>query len=132
MKYLDSNIFIYAAIYTGKKAERAREILKNVVKGDIAITSTLTIDEVIWAIWREVNREKAIIEGLKILEFPNLNVLDVSSTDVYSALNFMKKYPGLKPRAGIHLSVSLNAGVFRIISDDPDFDEVKEIEREKL
>lgn len=132
MKYLDSNVFIYAALYTGKKAERAREILRGMVNGTPSVTSTLTIDEVIWAVWKEADREKAMKEGFRILEFPNLRILPVDSGDTYSALNLMGKYQKLRPRDAIHLAVSLRAGIFRIISDDPDFDEVNEIEREKL
>ncbi|HIE33934.1 MAG TPA: PIN domain-containing protein [Candidatus Altiarchaeales archaeon] len=91
-----------------------------------------SIDEVIGAIWRESDREKAIKEGLRILEFPNLRVLSVESKHLHSGMNLMKRYKELKPRDAIHLAVSLRAGVFRIVSDDPDFDDVKEIEREKL
>ena len=129
---MDSNVFIYAALYKGKKAKRTREILREMVNGKVAITSALTIDEVIWAIWRESDREKAIRESLRILEFPNLRVLSVEPEDLHSGMNLMKKYKRLKPRDAIHLAVSLRAGVFRIVSDDPDFDDVKEIEREKL
>ncbi|MEA1925172.1 MAG: PIN domain-containing protein [Candidatus Altiarchaeota archaeon] len=132
MRYLDANVFIYAALYDGKKAEHAREILREMVEGDVAITSTLTIDEVVWIVWKESNREKAIKESVRILELPNLKVLSVDAKDAYSALNLMNKYQKLKPRDAIHLAVSLRAGVFRIISDDSDFDDVDEIEREKL
>ncbi|OYT53864.1 MAG: VapC toxin family PIN domain ribonuclease [Candidatus Altiarchaeales archaeon ex4484_2] len=132
MKYLDANVFIYAALYTGKKAEHAREILRTMVEGDVAITSTLTIDEVVWAVWKESNREKAIKEGVRILELPNLKVLSVEVEDAYSALNLMNKYQKLRSRDAIHLAVSLRAGVFKIISDDSDFDDVDDIEREKL
>ena len=133
MRYLDSNVFIFAALDNGKRGERAREILREIVRGKVAITSALTLEEVIWAMWKETkSKEKAIENGIMILEFPNLKVLSVDSEDAYSALNLMKKYQKLKPRDAIHLAVSLRAGVFRIISDDPDFDDVDEVEREKL
>lgn len=132
MRYIDSNIFIYAALYSGEKAEHARKILSDVVKGYSAITSTLVIDEVIWNIWKEADRETAIKEGIRIFELPNLNVLSVNREDMYFALNLMKKHQKLKPRDAIHLAVSIHAGVFRIVSDDSDFDDISEIEREAL
>lgn len=46
MKYLDSNVFIYAALYKWNKAKRAREILREMVNGKVAITSALTLSEI--------------------------------------------------------------------------------------
>jgi len=40
----------------------------------------------------------------------------------------MEKYD-LKPRDAIHLSAAIEHGVFTIISEDKDFDKIKEIER---
>ncbi len=40
----------------------------------------------------------------------------------------MEKYD-LKPRDAIHLSAAIEHSVFTIISEDKDFDKVKEIER---
>lgn len=133
MEYLDSNVFIFAALDNGNKGEAARGILHNIVKGNLVITSTLTIDEVIWVMWKETkDRESAIEQGLRILEFPNLKVVSVDPDDVYFAINLMKKHQKLKPRDAIHLAVSIHAGVFRIVSDDSDFDDISEIEREAL
>ena len=133
MKYLDSNIFIYAYLDTGEKKEKSEQILKEIVDGTAAVTSTITINEIVWVIWRETgDREIAIKQALQTLELPNLTVLEVNARDMYSSLNFMKKYPKLKPRDAIHLAVSLRAGVFRIVSNDSDFDGVSEVEREKL
>lgn len=133
MRYIDSNIFIYAYLDTGEKREKSEQILKEISEGISAVTSTLTINEITWVIWKETgSREIAIEQALQTLELPNLTVLEVNSRDMYFSLNFMKKYPKLKPRNAIHLAVSLRAGVFRIASNDSDFDAVKEIEREKL
>jgi len=132
MRYLDSNVFVYAAIYTGKKAENARDMLKSVVKGAPAITSSLVIDEVVWAIWKEAGRERAVREGMRMLRLPNLSIVAVDAKDTYFAMELMRKYTKLKPRDAIHLAVSINSGVFTIVSDDPDFDSVKEVKRENL
>ena len=44
----------------------------------------------------------------------------------------MKSYESLKPRDAIHLSAALSVNVSTIVSDDSDFDDVKEIKRNAL
>ena len=51
MIYLDSNIFISAALYDDISGKNARQIIKDVRCGDIkACTSTLTFYEVYWIV----------------------------------------------------------------------------------
>ena len=51
MIYLDSNIFIYAAVNTQEPGEKARSLLQRIQQGDEkAETSALTFEEVFWAI----------------------------------------------------------------------------------
>ena len=133
MKYLDSNVFLYAYLGSAEKGECSRKILKEISEGTAAVTSTLTINEIVWVLLKNTgDRENAIKQALQTLELPNLTVLEVNATDMYSALGYMKKYPKLKPRDAIHIAVSLRAGVFRIVSNDSDFDGISEIEREDL
>ncbi|MEK6841468.1 MAG: PIN domain-containing protein, partial [Nanoarchaeota archaeon] len=77
MFYIDANIFILAALYQDKKAIKAREIIKKTIEGQIiAATSSLTIDEVVWKVWKETkNRKLAIEQGSKILQFDNLKII---------------------------------------------------------
>lgn len=132
--YLDANIFIYPAIYGIDSKERAcREILDKMVSGKIgAITSSLTIDEIIWKLIRRVGRAETLKLAKSLFELPNLTVVDVTAQDVYNALELMEKYKNLKPRDAIHAAVAINAGVSKIYSDDSDFDEIKELNRVKL
>jgi predicted nucleic acid-binding protein len=61
MKYLDSNVFIYPLLYKGKKATKAQNILNEMVLGKApCITSSLTLDEIIWIIMKMHDRTKAI------------------------------------------------------------------------
>ena len=133
MKYLDSNIFILPVLFEGKKAEFAKTILKDMVVGKLqCATSTLTLDEVIWIIMKLKDRKKALEVGKDILELPNLKILDVSGEDLILAIGLMEKYDNLKPRDAVHLSVSLNSGIFTIITDDEDFNNIDEINKEGL
>jgi len=130
MNYVDSNVFIYPVLYQGKKADYAKKILSEMVDGDIACaTSSLTLDEVMWVIMNETNREKAIQIGKDILNLPNLKILDVKTEHIMQSIALMEKYKKLKPRDAIHLAVCTTAGIFRFITDDADFDHISEINR---
>ena len=128
--YLDSNVFILPALYKGPRSERAVSILEEVVTGKgEAATCALTLDEVIWIISGRSTRDKALKEAKRIMEFPNLKILDVKQKDIIRMIELLGKYPSLAPRDGIHLGVCLNRGIGKIVSDDSDFSGIDEIER---
>ena len=132
--YLDSNVFILAALSDNAKATNAKELIKKIIVGGFTgITSSLTIDEVVWSIWKETkDRELAIEEGLRILQFDNLKIAGIDSNIMKASLHFMQNYRSLKPRDAIHLAAALDAGASVIVSDDSDFDGIKEIKRKSL
>ena len=132
--YLDSNIFILAALSTDRRAIRAKEIIRRVIIGELtAATSSLTVDEVVWSIWKETkDKNLAIEEGLRLLQFDNLRIIGIDSSIMKTSLHFMKYYKALKPRDAIHLAAALSVGSSVIISDDSDFDGLKEIKRKSL
>ncbi len=81
MRYIDSNVFIYAVLAdeeTELKARFAKQILTRIADGRLtAATSSLTWDEVVWAIRHELGNKIATEEGARFLEFPNLFILNV-------------------------------------------------------
>jgi hypothetical protein len=132
MNYLDANIFIYAFIDAEDKGNRARLLLKKIRKGkEIAATCALTFDEVFWIVNKEKGFDNALEAGKALLEMPNLIFFDVNDEVIWKAYELIKRYR-LDPRDSIHLSSALTHGVFTLISEDKDFDRVKEIERKGL
>lgn len=128
MFYCDSNLFI-CALSAGAKAEAATKILKALSKGEIwGMTCSLTVGEVLWVVWKKANMEEAIKAAKIMFTFPNLSIVDTTASDVKRAIGLIRKY-GLTPRDAIHAACSLNHAIFPIISDDPDFDVVKELKR---
>lgn len=133
MLYLDSNVFIYPALYEGEKAEGAADLLKNIVAGEEkAATASLTIDEVAWILTKNESREAALKESERLLMLPNLQILDVSGETMASALGHMRKHQSLSPRDAIHLATATDHGIYTIATDDRDFDEVDTVERRDL
>ena len=135
MPYIDSNVFIYPTIYqveAQQKAKKAKEILLKIEKGELtAYTSTLTWDEVTWVVSRVLGRDDGIRQGRKLLGFPNLEFIDVDEGTLTTAQMLLDKYK-LSPRDSIHIASALNRKIKTVISDDQDFDQVKEITRTPL
>lgn len=135
MPYLDSNVFIYPVIYQTEaqpKASKAKEILRNVENGKLsAYTSTLTWDEVVWVVSKVMGRNEGINQGQKLLGFPNLQFVTADENVIIQAQRLMNKYK-MSPRDSIHLASALERRTKSVISDDADFDQVKEITRTSL
>ena len=135
MPYLDSNVFIYPVIYQTEaqpKASKAKEILRNVENGKLsAYTSTLTWDEVVWVVSKVMGRNEGINQGQKLLGFPNLQFVTADENVIIQAQRLMNKYK-MSPRDSIHLASAIEKRTKSVISDDADFDQVKEITRTSL
>ena len=135
MPYIDSNVFIYPAIYQTEeqqKAKKAKEILFKIESGELsAYTSTLTWDEVVWVVSRVLGRHDGTNQGKKLLGFPNLEFINVDEGILTQAQTLIDKYK-LNPRDAIHVASALGRKIKTVISDDEDFDQVKEIIRTPL
>ncbi|MDE1825591.1 MAG: type II toxin-antitoxin system VapC family toxin [Candidatus Micrarchaeota archaeon] len=132
MQYVDSNVFIYAVVAydkTVRKARLAKEILIRIAEGKIsAATASLTWDEVVWSIRRELGSGIATEEGKRFLEFPNLKILSIDET-VVSRAQRLVEMDHLKPRDAIHVACCVENNIREIISDDTDLDASNEVKR---
>ncbi len=132
LAYVDANVFVYPIFYSedlGAKVKKAREILQKIEEGEIlAYTSTLTWDEVVWAVRKFMGREESITQGQKLLGFINLHFITVDENILCRAQALMSNY-NLKPRDSVHVSSAIDRKLKAIISDDVDFDKVKEVKR---
>jgi len=135
MQYVDSNVFLYSALYSPEsepKAKKAKEILQKIENKELsAATSTLTWDEVVWVSTKLLGRSGGITLGQKLLGFPNLEFINVDESIIAQAQSLMDKYR-LSPRDSIHVASALSRKATIIISDDEDFDQIKEIKRTPL
>ncbi len=129
MDYIDANVFIYAALYEGPKAQAAAELVRGLaVASRHACTSVLALDEVVYATGKAHGRQKAIVESRKLLLLPGLQILDATADDWSRALDLMAD-SRLKPRDALHAATALAHGCKRVVSDDSDFDGVKGLRR---
>ena len=132
MSYIDANIFIYAVLNSDEKSKQCIQILKKIMNNKIiGFTSLLTWDEFYYSIKKYLNKEDAIKKSAKFLQFPNLIFLSVDDKIIIKAHDLIKEY-NLKPRDAIHAASALIHNIKEIISDDSDFDKVKELKRIKI
>ena len=129
MVYVDANVFISSFLSQGEKTEQCKSILSRIASNDIpTFTSLLTWDEIAWIARKRLSIEDSIEEGKKFLEFPYLRLVEVNELIIKMAQDMMKRY-NLKPRDAIHAATAVSNGIKEIVSDDPDFDVIKEIKR---
>jgi len=91
----------------------------------------LTWDEVVWVVSKVLGRDDGISQGRKLLGFPNLEFINVDESILTKAQTLIDKYK-LSPRDSIHVASALDRKIKAAISDDEDFDQVKEITRTPL
>ncbi len=134
MVYVDANLFIYAAIeeHGDEKSIQCKEILTKIAGEKIpAVTSILTWDELVWTCRKNLTVALAVEIGNSFLGMPNLNLLSANRPVAEKASALMAEY-GLKPRDAIHAATAILSGEREIITDDADFDKVKELRRVSL
>ncbi|MBI2581367.1 type II toxin-antitoxin system VapC family toxin [Candidatus Woesearchaeota archaeon] len=135
MAYLDANVFIFAAVVgeaADPKAVQSKQILQKIADGLIlASTSILTWDEIIWGCKASMPLKEAVGKGEIILTLPNLSARDATALIVKKAGELAIECP-LRPRDAIHAATAILHGEKEIITDDADFDKVRELKRVTL
>ena len=128
--FIDSNIFMHAISLHGRECGRCRDFIKKIAKGEQnSTTSVLVLDEVVWLVLKDATPEDAAAAWEKILNIPNLKVLDIDRSVARLVPAFLKQ--GLDPRDAIHAATMKAHGVETILSYDSHFDSVKGIRRQE-
>jgi uncharacterized protein len=131
--YLDANVFILPVI--GEKSQRAAGAARALAMMEagkfVGYISTLTWDEVVWAVSKILGRADGIQVGRKLLSYPGLRYVDVTSSTL-SRAQAISESLGLAPRDSIHCASALLKGIESIVSDDSHFDTVPELKRMPL
>lgn len=132
MIYLDTNVFVYASINNGVSGEKWRRFMEGYSKTENFIfTSSLTWDEVVHSIWKNVGKERALMAGRAFLSLPGLKILRVDELIISKSQEIIEQY-NLKSRDAIHAATAIINKIPQIASDDTDFDKVEELERIKV
>lgn len=132
MIYLDTTFFVCAALDESNKGQSARELLKQIHNKEIkAMTSLLTFDELFWNIKKLKSHNDALTISENFLKIRNLEFIEITNEIIWNSLEVLKKY-NADPRDAIHAASALSKGIQTIISEDKDFDKIKEIKRKQI
>jgi len=100
---------------------RAKDFLQKIVKREvIAFTSTLSWDEFVWVLSKEVSVKFAMEKGGEFLIFPNLHFEAVTFEIIKKANEIYRNF-WLKPRDAIHLATALHRNLSEVVTFDDDF-----------
>ncbi|MEK6853870.1 MAG: type II toxin-antitoxin system VapC family toxin [Nanoarchaeota archaeon] len=135
MAYVDTNVFVYASSAikeSAVKSQQSQLILEKVARQHLsATTSVITWDEVAWASKKVLPLHEALDKAKEVLAFPNLAITDFTLIIANKASELAEKYR-LKPHDSIHAATAILNGEKAIITDDADFDKVRELKRVTL
>ena len=129
MIYLDANVFIYATLQTGREGEWCRALLRRVTSGEEeAITSALTVDEVVYQVREDRGLDASVEAGRGLLEMSHLTVAPADTETLWRSLDLSQRTE-MFPRDAIHAATALMRDVTDFYSEDRDFDAVEGLRR---
>jgi predicted nucleic acid-binding protein len=117
MRFVDTNVFIYAVTAHPRFGEIARSILEHIEQGEAAMTSTLVLCEVAWVL-EAMGRQGDIKSALeKILSYKSLEVVEFSGDDLLVGVNNMVVH-NLDFNDGVNVAILMRMGVSEAYSND--------------
>lgn len=129
MIYLDSNVFIYAALGGGDEGRWCRDLIRRVAAGeDEAVTSVLAVDEVVYQVRVSRGLEASIQAGEAVLQMAHLIVAPADAEILWESLDLGRRFE-LYPRDAIHAATAILRGTPELVSEDADFDKVDGLRR---
>ncbi len=132
MIYLDSNVFIYAAVGGNREGRWCRDLIRRIAGGeDEAVTSALTVDEVVYQVRVSRGLEASIEAGEATLQMAHLTVSPADAEILWKSLDIGRQLR-LYPRDAIHAATALLRGTLEFVSEDADFDKVEGLKRRWL
>ncbi len=126
--YIDSNIFLFAALDTTELGDNCRKVLEMIQDQELTCASSfLTVDEVIWILKKKMGKEKAVKISKASLSLP-VKWIEIDRSIISGMIDQFEDNT-LDPRDSLHLTSMKAAGINTILSEDTDFDKIKGIKR---
>ncbi|MBS7622323.1 type II toxin-antitoxin system VapC family toxin [Candidatus Bathyarchaeota archaeon] len=117
MRFIDTNLFIYAITAHPRFGETARRILERVEADEAAATSTLVLCEVAWVL-EAMGRRGEIKPTLeKILSYKSLKVIGFDESDILMGANNMVAH-NTDFNDGLNVAIMLRSGITEVYSND--------------
>jgi predicted nucleic acid-binding protein len=117
MRFVDTNVFVYALTAHPRYGENAKRILERIEGGEAAVTSTLVLCEVAWVL-EAMGRQGDIKPTLeKILSYKDLEVVEFSKDDLLMGANNMAVHR-VDFNDGVNVAIMMRLGVLEVYSND--------------
>ena len=117
MRFVDTNIFIYAITAHPTYGETSRIILERIEAGEPALTSTLVLCEVAWVL-EAMGRQGEIKPTLeKILSYESLKVVGFDSDDLLVGSINLALYH-IDFNDGVNVAIMEKNGIHEVYSND--------------
>jgi predicted nucleic acid-binding protein len=119
MIYVDSNVFVIASNPEDERRKSAVKLLKKLEETDLkAVTSAMTVDEVVYAVAGIAGEQKALETWKDLHSEPGLKIRDLREETVSAA---KKHYPKFDPRDALHLQTFKQSRADHLVTEDKDF-----------
>jgi len=126
--FLDSTLLIYLNAMTGDD-RRALDMFFRKLLNEALFTDLLVLDEVLYISRRNYKVPYEItLNFLRKIILPYAKIIALEEEDITPMERYLTKY-NLKPSDAIHLATMEKAGVTHIVTEDQDYDRVKEVRR---
>ena len=128
MIYVDTNVWIYAAIAHPKYGKRCKAILERIERRELeAVISVQVLSEVAGVLYQQYRVKDPTEHVAAVLSYP-MKIVDVTPDIVIRAAEYSRDY-GILPYDGIHIASALSSLVTEILSADKELDKVSIIRR---
>lgn len=125
--FLDSSFLIYMNTMTNDKRRRIEELFKKLLEEPLFI-NMLVVDEVLYVSRKYGLQYDVTLNFLRSIVLPYTEIIPIEEEDVKPVEKYLLKYD-LKPSDAIHLATMEKVGANHIVTEDEDFDRVKEVKR---
>jgi predicted nucleic acid-binding protein len=117
MRFVDTNVFIYALTAHPIFGQTAKRILERIEDGEEAVTSSLVLCEAAWVL--EAMGKQGNIESTlqKILSYKSLATIEVTSDDLLMGANNMAAY-NVDFNDGVNIALMMRTGIGEVYSND--------------
>ncbi|MEM1569767.1 MAG: type II toxin-antitoxin system VapC family toxin [Thermoproteota archaeon] len=125
--FLDSCFLIYLNVMTDEARRPLEELFKKLL-GEELFINMLVVDEVLYISKKYGVPYDVTFNFLRDIILPCTEVIPIEEEDLKPTEKYLIKY-NLKPSDAVHLATMEKTGISNIVTEDEDFDRVKEVKR---
>jgi predicted nucleic acid-binding protein len=126
--FLDASFLIYLSALTNDDRSAFEDLFKKLLREDLYI-NLLVVDETLYISTRKYGVSyDATLNFFENIILPYVEPITIDESDFKTVKKYLLKY-AVKPSNAIHLATMEKKGISHIVSEDDDFDRVKEVRR---